>query len=122
MIGKWSRTDGYVPVGARYPLVKGTVGSLISERRRPGRVDVNAEAFGSLPAVIRDLGWVSVVGAPILVEGRLWGLVAISSATEQSLPPSTEERLTEFTELLATAIANAESGEALTVLAEEQAA
>jgi signal transduction histidine kinase len=122
MIGKWSRTDGYVPVGARYPLVKGTVGGLIDETRRPGRVDVNAEAFRSLPAVIRDLGWVSVVGAPILVEGRLWGLVGISSATEQSLPASTEERLTEFTELLATAIANAESGEALTVLAEEQAA
>src|SRR5439155_18424661 len=91
LIGKWSRTDGYVPVGARYPLVKGTVGSLIGERRRPGRVDVNAEAFRSLPAVIRDLGWVSVVGAPILVEGRLWGLVGISSATEQSLPSSTEE-------------------------------
>src|SRR4051812_20919258 len=42
MIGKWSRTDGYVPVGARYPLVKRTVGSLIDETRRPGRVDVNA--------------------------------------------------------------------------------
>jgi GAF domain-containing protein len=122
MIGKWSRTDGYVPVGARYPLVRGTVGSLIDETRRPGRVEVNAQAFPSLPAVIRDLGWVSVVGAPILVEGRPWGLVGISSATEQSLPPSTEERLTEFTELLATAIANAESGEALTLLAEEQAA
>jgi len=122
LVGKWSRTDGYVPVGARYPLVKGTVGSLIDETRRPGRVDVDAEAFRALPAVIRDLGWVSVVGAPILVDGRLWGLVGISSTTEQSLPLNTEERLTEFTELIATAIANAESREALTVLAEEQAA
>src|SRR5829696_1183395 len=122
LVGKWSRTDGYVAVGARYPLVKGTVGSLIDETRRSGRVDVDAEAFRSLPAVIRDLGWVSVVGAPILVDGRLWGLVGISSTTEQSLPLNTEERLTEFTELIATAIANAESREALTVLAEEQAA
>jgi signal transduction histidine kinase len=109
MIGKWSRTDGYVQVGARYPLAEGTVGSLIDQTRRPGRVDVDAEGFDSLPAAIRDLGWVSVVGAPILVEGRLWGLVGISSATEQPLPPNTEERLTEFTELVATAIANAES-------------
>ena len=114
LIGKWSRTDGYVPVGTRYPLVKGTVGSLIRETRQPGRVDVDAEGFGSLPAVIRELGWVSVVGAPILVEGRLWGLVGISSTTEQSLPPSTEERLTAFTELVATAIANAESRAELT--------
>ena len=109
MIGKWSSSDGYSPVGARYPLERGTVGSLIAESRRPGRVDVDAEAFRSLPAVIRELGWVSVVGAPILVEGRLWGLVGISSTTEQSLPPSTEERLTEFTELVATAIANTET-------------
>jgi GAF domain-containing protein len=62
LIGKWSQTGGYVPVGARYPLVKGTVGSLIDETRRPGRVDVDAEAFRSLPAVIRDLGWVSFGG------------------------------------------------------------
>ena len=122
MIGRWSREDGYVPVGARYPLAEGTVGLLIDETRRPGRVDMDAEAFRSLPAVIRDLGWVSVVGAPILVDGRLWGLVGISSTTEQSLPRNTEERLTEFTELVATAIANAESREALTVLADEQAA
>ena len=122
MIGRWSRADGYVPVGARYPLVEGTVGSLIDETRRPGRVDVDAEAFRSLPAVIRDLGWVSVVGAPIFVEGRLWGLVGISSTTEQSLPSNTEQRLTEFTELVGRAIANAESREALARLADEQAA
>ena len=109
MIGKWSSTGGYSPVGARYPLERGTVGSLIAESRRPGRVDVDAESFSSLPAVIRELGWVSVVGAPILVEGRLWGLVGISSTTEQSLPPNTEDRLMEFTELVAMAIANAES-------------
>ena len=114
MIGKWSRPEGYVPVGTRYPLSEGTIGSIVSETRRPGRVDVDAEAFRSLPAVVRDLGWVSVVGAPILVEGRLWGLVGISSTTEQSLPLDTEERLTEFTELVATAIANAESRAELT--------
>ena len=123
MIGRWSRADGYVPVGARYPLVEGTVGRLIDETRRPGRVDMDAEAFGSLPAVIRELGWVSVVGAPIFVEGRLWGLVGISSTSEQSLPSNTEQRLTEFTELVATAIANAESrARRCTVLADEQAA
>jgi GAF domain-containing protein len=122
MIGKWSLSEGYVPVGARYPLVSGTVGSLIAETRQPARVDVDAEGLASLPEVIRDLGWLSVVGAPILVEGRLWGLVGISSTTELSLPADTEACLVEFTELVATAIANAESREALTLLAEEQAA
>jgi GAF domain-containing protein len=83
---------------------------------------VDAEAFRSLPAVIRDLGWVSVVGAPIFVEGRLWGLVGIASTTEQSLPSNTEHRLMGFTELVGSAIANAESREALARLADEQTA
>jgi signal transduction histidine kinase len=109
LIGKWSRPEGYVAVGERYPLTAGTIGKLISDTHRPGRVNVDAEHRGSLPAVIRDLGWISVVvGAPILVAGRLWGLVGIASPAEESLPLNTEERLTAFTELIATAIANAD--------------
>lgn len=122
MIGKWSRSDGYVPVGTRYPVVSGTVGSLVAESRQPGRVEVDREGLRSLPEAIRDLGWLSVVGAPIIVDGRLWGLVGISSTTERSLPPDTEERLAEFTELVAAAIANADSRENLAQLVEEQTA
>ena len=48
-------------------------------------------------------------GAPIIVEGRLWGMIGASSSLEQPLPPDTEARLASFTELVATAIANAES-------------
>ncbi len=49
------------------------------------------------------------MGAPVIVEGRLWGVIAVGRNNNQSLPLDTEERLTEFTELVATAIANAES-------------
>jgi PAS domain S-box-containing protein len=48
------------------------------------------------------------VGAPIHVEDRLWGLVATSEGAEP-LPPGAEQRLARFTDLAATAIANAES-------------
>jgi hypothetical protein len=41
---------------------------------------------------------------------------------EQALPPGTEARLADFTEIVATAIANAESRTGLARLAEEQAA
>ena len=60
------------------------------------------------------------MASPIVVEGRLWGAVSVNSRND--LPPDTEERLERFTELVATAIANAESREALARLAEEQAA
>ena len=44
------------------------------------------------------------------------------SRLERPLPPDTEARLASFTDLVATAIANAESHAGLTRLAEEQAA
>jgi signal transduction histidine kinase len=53
------------------------------------------------------------VGTPIIVEGRLWGVITVSSTLERPLPLDTEERLASFTELVATAIANAESRAAL---------
>ena len=58
------------------------------------------------------------VGGPIVAEGRLWGAMLAASTREPSLPPDTEERMSQFTELMATAIANAESQEARAVLTE----
>jgi len=59
--------------------------------------------------------------APIIVEGHLWGGLSVGS-TREALPPDTEARLSSFTELVATAIANAESRTGLARLAGEQAA
>jgi GAF domain-containing protein len=123
IIGSWSRTGGYVPVGTRHPLGQGTLGRLVSETCRPGRIDSYAEASGSLAGVVRDdMGWRSAVGAPIIVEGKLWGVVGIGSTTDRPLALDSEERLVEFTELVATAISNSQAREELTRLVEEQAA
>src|SRR4029077_2754109 len=62
------------------------------------------------------------VGAPITVEGRLWGVLAVVSKSTQPLPRDTEHRLAEFAELFATASANSEAHEQLAQLADEQAA
>ena len=74
------------------------------------------------------MGFISTVAAPIVVEGELWGLVTASS-TQAILPADTEKRLESFSELVATAIANAESRAELATsearareLANEQAA
>jgi signal transduction histidine kinase len=109
MIGGWSRAGGYVSHGTRHGLESGTLGRLIFETRRPGRISSYAGARGSLAGVVRDLGWHSSVGAPVIVDGRLWGVIAVASTTHRTLPRETDGRLAEFTELLATAIANAES-------------
>jgi signal transduction histidine kinase len=70
----------------------------------------------------RRLGVLSNVGSPIIVEGRLWGAMVATTANDDPLPLDTEERLERFTELIATAIANAETSRARAQLAEEQAA
>jgi signal transduction histidine kinase len=53
------------------------------------------------------------VGAPIVVEGRLWGATVANWSGEDPPPPDTEERMAQFTELLDTAIANADSRDQL---------
>jgi signal transduction histidine kinase len=112
-IGGWSKTDGYFPVGTRHAVTAGTLGRLILETHRAGRINSYAHAAGSLADLVRGLGWRSAVGSPILVEGRLWGVIAVASTTDRPLPPDTERRLADFTELVATAIANAQSREEL---------
>ena len=63
---------------------------------------------GAYAAKARKLGLHSVAGAPIIVDGAVWGLVTIAS-TGGPLPDRTENRLAEFTELMGTAIANTQS-------------
>jgi signal transduction histidine kinase len=96
------------PVGSRWPLGGKNVSTVVFETGRPARIDDYADADGRLSAAIRERGLSSAVGAPIVVEGRVWGLMNLAS-TEQPLPPDTEARVASFTDLVATAIANSEA-------------
>ena len=76
---------------------------------RPGaRLDDFSAATDPIGVAAREAGIKSAVGSPIVVDGHLWGVVSATSS-EGPLPPDTEARLASFTELVATAIANAES-------------
>ncbi|MFL5953116.1 MAG: GAF domain-containing protein [Gaiellaceae bacterium] len=122
VLGEWSRSDGYARSGTRHARGTGTLVELIFDTGLPGRIDDYRDSSGSLADAVSELGWRSAVGAPLVVEGRLWGVVGVASTTHQPLPPATERRLTEFAALVGTAIANTENRERLTRLAEEQAA
>jgi signal transduction histidine kinase len=108
-VASWTKAGGYLPLGARRTLSKGTAAQLVFETRRPGRIDDYEGVPGTVAAAVRGWGWRSAVGAPVIVEGRLWGLILVASTSDRPLPPDTEERLAQFTELVATAIANTES-------------
>jgi len=123
-VGGWSGTGDAVPfpVGTRVRIGGRNVVSLVFETGRPARIDRVADASGHPAAFARERGFGSVVGAPITVEGRLWGVIMLISTSRQPLPPGTEARLAGFTELSATAIANAQGRVELRGFAEEQAA
>jgi signal transduction histidine kinase len=70
-------------------------------------------ADGPIAKFVRDLGVRSSVGAPIIIEGRLWGIAVVYWTREESPPAESEERIAQFAKLLETAIANADSREQL---------
>ncbi len=122
-VAHWGHAVARFPVGTRKPLGGHNLGTLVFESGRSARVDGYADtSSGALGVVVREAALRSAVGTPMIVDGRLWGLIAAGSSLEAPLPPDTETRLASFTELVATAVANAESRAALARLAEEQAA
>jgi signal transduction histidine kinase len=116
------RTVERFPVGRRWSLGGKDVATIVFETGRPARIDSFADASGPLSLAAREEGVGSGVGTPVIVEGHLWGVMATHSPLDQPLPADTEARLSNFTELVATAVANAESRAGLARLAEEQAA
>jgi len=94
-----------IPAGERVTLEGDNVSAMVLRSGRPARMDTFQGAAGSLAARLRALGMVSRVGAPIVVDERLWGVAIVGSSRPEPLPPDTEERIAEFAELVATAIA-----------------
>jgi signal transduction histidine kinase len=108
-VASWGRAVAFLPVGSRWTLDGKNIATDVIETGRPVRVESQAGATGTLADLVRDMGIRSVVGTPVVVEGRVWGEMGAGSTLEEPLPPDAEARLASFTELVATAIANADS-------------
>jgi signal transduction histidine kinase len=117
-VGTWSSTGAPAPtpVGTRLPLGGRNVTTLVYQTGRPARVDYGKEVSGVIGQVgARDWRLRTAMGVPIGVEGRPWGAMVVAFTHDELLPADTEARLAGFTELVATAIANAEAQAEVTV-------
>jgi signal transduction histidine kinase len=113
-VAAWSRDEGSeLATGTRLALQGISIAAQVRETGGPVRVDSFAGASGPIAEEARMLGIRSSIGCPVVVRGRLWGVIAASSKAERAFPPETESQIGQFTELLATAIANADSREEL---------
>src|SRR3954452_4545190 len=113
VVGTWPSTGAAAPtpIGSRLPVGGRNVTTRVIRTGRPARMDYadasGAGASGPIwTSATQVWGLRSSVGAPIRVEGRLWGVIVVGSTSQTFLPTDTEARLAVFAELVATAVAN----------------
>jgi PAS domain S-box-containing protein len=104
-----SSNEHDLPIGDSLPLEGESVTARVRQTGRPARLDDYSVASGRLGTQMREAGIRSAVGAPIVVEGRLWGVIIAASRQYEPLSAGVESRVGEFTELVATAISNVEA-------------
>jgi signal transduction histidine kinase len=122
VVAAWGVDGPAMPVGREIVLGGDSVSTRVLRTLRPARIDDYAIPDGATADYIRSLGMRSAVGAPIIVEGRLWGMLTAASLHSEPVPAGTEHRIENFAELVATAISNAEGKCELERVASEQAA
>ncbi len=104
-VGVWGEARPFV-LGASWPLEEAVAAQEIWRTRQPVSVDVATFDGGVAEAMLRH-GLRFGTGVPIVVEGRLWGAMTALESEPDALPAGVIDRLGSFTELVATALANA---------------
>jgi PAS domain S-box-containing protein len=120
-VAQWGDHTG-IAIGDEFPLEGDSVSVRVLRTGRPARMDGYEDVPGAIAATIRQMGIRFALGAPIFVAGRMWGVMTATSKGAEPFPAGTESRLQAFTDLVATAIANAEARTEVARLADEQAA
>ena len=124
LLAAWSRTGSHVllPIESPFKIGDDSLAALVLQSGRPARLDNYGGRSDHVGMLRKDLGIRSAIGAPIVVGGRVWGTMSVAGTQLEPLPAGSEQRLASFTELLATAISNAQARREVDRLADEQAA
>jgi PAS domain S-box-containing protein len=97
----------HLALGERLSTAGDNVAAMVLRARESARMDSWEGASGQIAQRMRELGVRSRIGAPIVVNERLWGIAVVATTEPDPLAPDTEGRIVEFAELVATAIAAA---------------
>jgi GAF domain-containing protein len=111
--GAWGAQPHPFQPGTKWGLEGSQIAAEIKRTGSVGRVDDFGDATGPIAEGVRQTGIRGGAGAPIVVDGEIWGSMSAGPARGEPVPEGLEHRLAEFTELVATAISNAESRAAL---------
>jgi len=97
-----------IALGMQLPIEGDSAMAKVYRTGELARQNELNEGAGAIAAAARTNGLRTSLGAPITVDGRRWGAV-VASSRQADMPDETARRTVGFTELLATAIANADS-------------
>src|SRR5471030_3255269 len=109
VVGSWNDGEGRgIEVGTLVPY-SDPHSPVYRVSHEGGRVDDYAEIAGEAARLTRLAGYRSSVMAPITADGRLWGALAVFSASADHFPADAQQRLADFTSLVALALESAEA-------------
>ena len=122
VLASWtSLEENVVPTGTRGTMAGRNVATMVFETRQPARTSHHGPDLGPTALAVLAARMRCSIGVPIVVDGRLWGAMCVGSMRYE-FPRDAEVRLADFTELVETAIANAEARMELRFYADEQVA
>jgi signal transduction histidine kinase len=112
--GSWNDGEGAgIAVGTLVPYSE--PGSPVYRvSHEGGRIDDYADLPGEAARLTQLAGYRSSVMAPITAGGRVWGALSVFSASTNHFPADAQQRLADFTNLVALALESAEAHDQLT--------
>ena len=114
VVGAWSEHgQPRFPVGEIFDVDGDTAVARVVKSGGPARVERYDAATGTLAATVHSAGYRSAVAAPVNVGGAMWGVLVAVSTSDEALPEGLEQRLCDFADLVAQALANADAYEKL---------
>lgn len=107
VLAGWSEPGvSAMPAGTEIVMDSPTLAAIVYRTGRATRIDSYQGLPGQLAARLRAMELCSSVGAPIMLQGKLWGMVTASTTRPRPLPPDAEQRISHFAELVTQALAN----------------
>ncbi|HWF36112.1 MAG TPA: PAS domain S-box protein, partial [Solirubrobacteraceae bacterium] len=110
VVGSYGASDAEIGVGSEVSLDRDELWGRVAESRSPERTDRLRDGSDALAESLLAVGIAVAVAVPIIVSGRTWGSIVAAWKRPDMAGGDTETRMAQFTELVATAVANAESG------------
>ena len=111
--GSWNDGEGAGIVGTLVPYSE-PASPVYRVSHEGGRIDDYADLPGEAARLTQLAGYRSSVMAPITAGGRLWGALSVFSASTNHFPADAQQRLADFTNLVALALESAEAHDQLT--------